>query len=187
MDIRVKNNKTKTKNLKRYTMNKQLKQYAERLIAGNRKRESFMIGEVGYESIKLPPFDEYRTLMKLTYKVTKSIMPVFIPAYAMLTKEGIDLNANVDDLIKSPIFLELLENLDKVNEDDLSWVMEVSYAFTARIDHKTPLDPEWVLENHPQHYFLIMINFIKINLGRLLLGENKQGKPEEDQEMQLRV
>jgi len=166
-------------------MDKQLQQYAGRLIAGNRKRESFMLGEVGYEAIKLPPFDEHRTLMKLTYKVTKSLLPVLLPAYGLLTKDGIDLSANVDDFIKSPVFLELLENLDKVDEDDLSWIMEVSYAFTSRIDHRTPIDPEWIMENHPQHYFLIMFNFIKINLGRLLMGEKKQGKQEG--EMQLQV
>jgi len=162
--------------------NTQIKQYAERLIAGNRKRESYLLDGVGYEVVKIPPIDPNMLLMKITTKVTKSLTPILIPAIALFTSGAISGDMDVSKVLEKKEVVELLDNLHKLDEDDLAWLMEIASYFTCRIGEKKPVDMDWVIDNYPQHYFLILFNFLKINVGALFFGNNmpetKAGKQE---------
>ena len=165
----------------------EIKNYTARRLATGAKTENFVIGDVTYKCLKLPAHDEYRLLRKLSYKTAKSVLPILKPLLSGFSElQTMDLKEDVSVLLNTPIFDEATTAIQGINEDDLDWLMDLTFLCVAKADEDLQIDMDRVLEDNPQHYFLLLYKFLEVNLSMLFMGKSKDGKKKKaKQEMKL--
>jgi len=157
-----------------------IKEYAGRLLAlPSTKKESYLIGEVGYEVAKIPAIDPNMILLKISTKTVKTLAPIAIPLISALSDlKNISKDTDIKELLERKEIQEAIEKLSELNEDDLSWLFQVASFFTARIGENKPIDLNQIIEENPQHYFLILFHFLRIEVGALFLGKSQNSQKE---------
>lgn len=159
-----------------------IKEYAGRLLAlPSTKKESYLIGDIGYEVVKLPAIDNFMTLLKVSTKTIKTLAPIAIPLIGALGDlQNINKDTDLTELLENKAIQEAIEKLSELNENDLAWLFQIASFFTARIGEKKSIDLDKVLEQNPNHYFLILFYFLKINVGALFLGKKQESKSKKE-------
>ena len=166
----------------------EIKNYTARRLATGAKTENFKLGDVSYKCLKLPAHDEYRLLRKLSYKTAKSVLPILKPLLAGYSQlQTMDLKEDVSVLLDTPIFDDAVTAIQSISEDDLDWLMDLTFLCIAKADEDTQIDLDKVLEDNPQHYFLFLYKFLEIQVGKLFMGNDKGGKKKKPTKQQMKL
>jgi len=153
----------------------------KRLSLDSCRKEEFFLDNVKYNCVVIPAIDPNMLMFKITSTVTRNILPLAIPLISVFNSlKGVDLSSNISTLLEDENVQNAISQLSKMNDEEVADLVDIAFMFVSKENNLKSLDVDQLMLENPTHFYLIVFNFLKINVSPFFIATTPTPKKQEE-------